>query len=316
MWACRFSSSGRRGWRRWGRPGRSWCSSARSPTSRPRRAASRARRGLAGSPTAGGRRWGRRGSTRRSGCTVAGTPARARCPAAARAATPRDRRAAGRRPALRRPSPLRRPRRRNARGRAKEAAARARGQWAHSRVLGRQLHCRPACPARRGSSCATLPAAELRSTVLPAADERNRAHGTHAAAGLAEGAVGRARGEVVVDRVERADLHALAAADAPRGHLPLGQPQQIGHENTAPVGQTYLHQNRGRSTPSSKNAKEQADRHVVPRADRRHLVPAAHRAGLSGASRNAMPRVTTGIAATKPVISTPRSELTSAANSR
>ena len=33
---------------------------------------------------------------------------------------------------------------------------------------------------------------------------------------------------------------------------------RLPHENTAPDGQTYLHQNRGRSMPSSKTARNRA----------------------------------------------------------
>ena len=69
-----------RGWHPSGRPGRSWRSADRSPTSRAGRRASRGPPAPARSPATGARRWDRPAGTRRSGCTASGSRPPARCP--------------------------------------------------------------------------------------------------------------------------------------------------------------------------------------------------------------------------------------------
>ena len=152
---------------------------------------------------AGARCWGRPGSTRRSGCTSAGTPARGRCRAGGpgegvRVVEVRRERFAPTPPPI---PPGRSPRRPTA---AARKPRRPSGVSSRRRIV----HI-------------------FSSTRSQRVDELDRVRGADAAAGLAERAVGRARGEVGLDRVERADLDALVAVDAARLDLPLGRAEEV-----------------------------------------------------------------------------------------
>src|SRR5262245_61022361 len=69
-------------------------------------------------------------------------------------------------------------------------------------------------------------------------------------------------------------------------------------EKTAPLGQTYLHQNRGRKMPSPSTTPNSASERKWPAFRGGTLCQPRAQATCSGSNRNRSPRVTTGIAAT------------------
>ena len=133
-----------------------------------------------------------------------------------------------------------------------------------------------------------------------------------AAAGLAERAVGGAGREVGLDRVERADLDALVAVDAGALDLPLGHAKQIAERKDRAARADILAPEPRLEEAQAEHGEEQ--RRARRSAPRSAAAPGASRACsavCSGSKRNRSPRVMTGIAATKPVTSTPHSEQTS-----
>ena len=82
-------------------------------------------------------------------------------------------------------------------------------------------------------------------------------------------------------------------------------------EKTAPLGQTYLHQKRGRSRPRPRTARNSAIDRTCPAFIGGTWCQPRIRPVWNGAITKSKPRVITGIAATKPVTSTPQSAATS-----
>src|SRR5688572_20971495 len=80
---------------------------------------------------------------------------------------------------------------------------------------------------------------------------------------------------------------------------------RLPRENIAPLGQTYLHQNRGFHSPISSTTKKRTIDTICPASIGGTLCHPRAMPSCAGLSVNRSPRVITGIAATNPLNSTP-----------